>query len=214
MSAFTNLVCQGDTVKMKEYLEDPTNEVADRQTFLNERNKSGKSALDFAAILGREDAIRLLIEWGADLNSSTKKGYSVLHRAASWGHLDCVKMLVNLGVDLQVTNVHGERAREAAARYGKQDCVDFLDRAEAIAALQTAIQDIKSTVTDPEKNLGRLNKEDKLTGNKLCDEKNTWLMANKDTASVELIFKKKDELYEAMHYIFLKLEDLEIEKKR
>ena len=42
----------------------------------------------------------------------------------------------------------------------------------------------------------------------MCDEKNIWLMANKDTASVELIFKKKDELYEALHYIFLKLEDL------
>ena len=36
-------------------------------------------------------------------------------------------------------------------------------------------------------------------------EKNTWLTANKDTASVELIFKKKDELYEALHYIFLNL---------
>ncbi len=33
-------------------------------------------------------------------------------------------------------------------------------------------------------------------------------MANKDTASVELIFKKKDELYEALHHVFLKLEDL------
>ena len=33
---------------------------------------------------------------------------------------------------------------------------------EAIAALRDAIQDIKSTMTDPEKNLGRLNKEDKV----------------------------------------------------
>jgi hypothetical protein len=38
---------------------------------------------------------------------------------------------------------------------------------EAIAALREAIQDIKSTMTDPEKNLGRLNKEDKVCVN-LC----------------------------------------------
>ncbi len=38
---------------------------------------------------------------------------------------------------------------------------------EAIAALSNAIQDIKSTMTDPEKNLGRLNKEDKVLVN-LC----------------------------------------------
>ena len=201
-------------MKIKEYLEDPTNEIEDRQIFMNERDKSGKNALDFAAMLGRDDAIRVLVECGADPNSCTKRGYTVLHRAASWGHLDCVKVLVNYGIDLQITNIHGERARETAARYMKQDCVDFLDRAEAIAALRDAIQDIKSTMTDPEKNLGRLNKEDKLTGNKLCDEKNTWLMANKETTSVELIFKKKDELYEALHHVFLKLEDLEMEKKR
>lgn len=78
MSAFTNLVCRGDTVKMKEYLEDPANEIGERQIFLNERNKSGKSALDFAAMLGREDALKVLIEWGADLNSCTKKGYLLL----------------------------------------------------------------------------------------------------------------------------------------
>ena len=33
---------------------------------------------------------------------------------------------------------------------------------EAVAALRDAIQDIKTMLTDPEKNLGRLNKEDKV----------------------------------------------------
>ena len=74
MSAFTNLVCRGDAAKIKEYLEDSANEIGERQIFINERDKSGKNALDFAAMLGRIDAIRVLIECGADLNSCTKRG--------------------------------------------------------------------------------------------------------------------------------------------
>ena len=56
MSTFKKLVCRGDAAKIKEYLEDPTNEIEDRQIFINERDISGKNALDFAAMLGREDA--------------------------------------------------------------------------------------------------------------------------------------------------------------
>jgi ankyrin repeat protein len=74
MSAFTNLVCRGDATKIKEYLEDSENKIEDRQIFINERDKSGKNALDFAAMLGREDAIRILIECGADTNYCTKTG--------------------------------------------------------------------------------------------------------------------------------------------
>ena len=33
---------------------------------------------------------------------------------------------------------------------------------EAIVALQVAIQNIKNIISDPEKNLGRLNREDKV----------------------------------------------------
>ena len=46
-------------MKIKEYLDDPINEIADRQIFINERDKSGKNALDFAGMLGREDVIRV-----------------------------------------------------------------------------------------------------------------------------------------------------------
>ena len=74
MSAFINLVCSGDVVKIKEYLEDPLNEIEDRQIFINERDKSGKNALDFAGMLGREDVIRVLMECGADPNSSAERG--------------------------------------------------------------------------------------------------------------------------------------------
>ena len=61
-------------MKIKEYLDDPINEIADRQIFINERDKSGKNALDFAGMLGREDVIRVLIECGADPNSCAKRG--------------------------------------------------------------------------------------------------------------------------------------------
>lgn len=48
-----------------------------------------------------------------------------------------------------------------------------------------------------------------MTGNKFCDEKNIWLMTHKDTASVELILRKKDELYESLRKVFIKLQYLD-----
>lgn len=45
------------------------------------------------------------------------------------------------------------------------------------------------------------------TGNRLCDEKNDWLMTNLEYASVKQIYGKKKELEESLQYIFLKLED-------
>lgn len=215
MASFIPLVCRGDPIKIREFFEDPQSEMPlDLKSLLNRRDESGKSALDLAAMLGRADVIRVLIEYGADPNSATKTGYTALHRAASWGHTECVKILVDHGTDIQIQNVHGERAREAAARYGKDDCANYLDRAEAIAALKTAIQNYKNIITDPEKNLGRLNKEDKATGNRLCDEKNDWLMTNLEYASVKQIYGKKKELEQSLQYILLKLEDSDTNKKK
>jgi len=41
---------------------------------LNKRDRDGKSALDIAAMLGRKEIVRELLERGAQVNSQTKKG--------------------------------------------------------------------------------------------------------------------------------------------
>lgn len=202
------IATKGDVERFRELFDDPESLYStDPGKALNERDKEGKSALDIAAMLGRKEMVRELLERGADVNFQTKRGYTALHRAASWGHPDCLKVLVTNGADLQIHNVHGERAREAAARYRKDSCVDYLDRAEAQKALVSVITSMKETISDPEKHLGRFTREDKLSGNRFCDEKNDWLESHKENATVEEIYKQKHELEELLKPILSKLED-------
>lgn len=206
------IATKGDVERFIELFEDPESDYArDPSRVLNARNEDGKSALDLAAMLGRKEMIRELLERGADINSQTKRGYTALHRAASWGHPDCLKVMVLNGADLQIHNTHGERAREIAARYHKDSCVEYLDRAEAQQALLFVISSMKDTITDPEKHLGRFTREDKLNGNRFCDEKSDWLEAHKENASVEEIYRQKYELEELLKPMLSKLEETEEE---
>ena len=52
----------------------------------------------------------------------------------------------------------------------------------------------KDIIADPEKNLGRFTKEDKIHGNRYCDEKLDWIESNRDIASFQQILDKKNEL--------------------
>ena len=65
----------------------------------------------------------------------------------------------------------------------------------------------KDVITDPEKNLGRFNKEDKISGNRNCDEKLDWIEQNRDIASLEQIIGKIDELQNQLKNTMLKLSD-------
>eukprot|EP00795_Rhopilema_esculentum_P010942 gene10942-19776_t len=174
---------------------------------LEQRNENGKSALDIASMLGRTQILQELVNGGANPNSSTANGYTSLHHAAAWGRLDCVKILVENGSDLQQKTIYDERARECAARYNHLDCVEFLDKAEARAGLKSLIQSFKDTIADPEKHMGRLSKDDRITGNKACDERNHWMENNKETSSLDEIKMTKQDLEAILQPIFAKLKE-------
>ncbi|XP_068732415.1 ankyrin repeat domain-containing protein 45-like isoform X1 [Montipora capricornis] len=206
------IAAKGDVESFRQLFEDPDSVYStDAARVLNARNEQSKSALDIAAMLGRKELVRELLERGADINSKTKRGYTALHRAASWGHPDCLRVMVLNGADLQIYNSNGERAREIAARYQKHSCVEYLDRAEAQQALSSVISAMKDTISDPEKHMGRFTREDKLNGNRFCDEKNDWLEAHRESASVEEIYRQKGELEELLKPMLSKLEDTDDE---
>ena len=46
-----------------------------------------------------------------------------------------------------------------------------------------------------------------LSGNRFCDEKNDWLESHKENATVEDIYKQKQELEELLKPILSKLEE-------
>ena len=66
---------KGDIERLRELFEDPESTFStDPAQALNKRDKDGKSALDIAAMLGRKEIVRELLERGAQVNSQTKKG--------------------------------------------------------------------------------------------------------------------------------------------
>ena len=69
------IASKGDVERFRELFEDPESLYStDPSRALNERNEEGKSALDIAAMLGRKELVRELLERGADINSQTKRG--------------------------------------------------------------------------------------------------------------------------------------------
>ena len=73
MTSLISLVEQGDPGRLAEKLEGAKcNESFKRE--LNQRNKSGHTALDVAALLGRRSLLGMLLDSGVDVNASNKSG--------------------------------------------------------------------------------------------------------------------------------------------
>ncbi|KAG0251146.1 hypothetical protein BG011_007808 [Mortierella polycephala] len=77
------------------------------------------------------EAIKLLIQHGADVNHMTDKGLSVLHTLAHSyrpGCLEAMKLLVSLGADVKAISVHGWSVMHTFARYNAEpyDCIKYL----------------------------------------------------------------------------------------
>ena len=64
----------------------------------------------------------------------------------------------------------------------------------------------KDIIADPEKNLGRFTKDEKIHGNRFCDEKLDWVENNRDVASYQQIVEKKNELKNQLKNTMSKLE--------
>ena len=69
------IATKGDVERFRELFDDPESLYStDPGKALNERDEEGKSALDIAAMLGRKEMVRELLERGADVNFQTKRG--------------------------------------------------------------------------------------------------------------------------------------------
>ncbi len=75
---------------------------------INAADAYGYTPLMNAAMLGRLDIVKALIESGADIQKKGQFGYTALHAAAQGGHLDVVQALVRYGASVNCKNDDGD----------------------------------------------------------------------------------------------------------
>ena len=67
----------------------------------------GITPLGWAALNGKTEAAKLLIEKGADVNARNRDGASPLHAAAFLGYPEMAKLLIEKGADINAQNHEG-----------------------------------------------------------------------------------------------------------
>jgi uncharacterized protein len=83
---------------------------------LNEKDPmGGSSPLITAALFGRTEIAKLLIDAGADLTIQNNDGSTALHVAAFFCHPEIVKMLLKKGANKSVKNKYGSTAYESVS---------------------------------------------------------------------------------------------------
>ncbi|MBT1685982.1 ankyrin repeat domain-containing protein [Dawidia soli] len=85
-------------------------------TNLNEKDPfGGSSPLITAAVFGKTEMARTLIDAGADLNFTNNDGSTPLHTAAFFCRPEIVRMLLDKGADKTIKNKYGATPYESVA---------------------------------------------------------------------------------------------------
>jgi uncharacterized protein len=83
---------------------------------LNEKDPfGGSSPLISAALFGKTEAAKILIEAGADINFKNNDGSTALHTASFFCRPEIVKMLLDKRADKTIKNKYGSTAYESVA---------------------------------------------------------------------------------------------------
>lgn len=90
-------------------------------------NDAGWTALHYAASGTHEEVVRWLISQGADLNARSPNGTTPLMMAAGYGGISSAEVLLEAGADAALRNDHGMTAADFARRAGQDDLAVRLD---------------------------------------------------------------------------------------
>jgi uncharacterized protein len=85
-------------------------------TNINEKDPfGGSSPLISAALFGKAEMVKILIEAGADINFKNNDGSTALHTASFFCRPEIVKMLLDKKTDKTIKNKYGSTAYESVA---------------------------------------------------------------------------------------------------
>lgn len=91
------------------------------------RNPMRNTALHAAAAGRSKDAVRTLLEHGADVNARQEGGWTALHAASQNGDAEMVRLLIAGGADVQARAENQQNALDLALGKGHQAVVELLD---------------------------------------------------------------------------------------
>ena len=95
---------------------DAVNQHIKAKSDLNEKEPfGGSSPLILAAVLGKTEIAKALIDSGADLDLKNKEGSTALISAAFFCRTEIVQDLINAGADKTIRNVYGATALESVS---------------------------------------------------------------------------------------------------
>ena len=88
--------------------------------------RTGRNAIDWAAMYGHESALRYLLEHGALDFYSTSADKTAIHLAAVNGHTQATRALLESGFPIGITDFSGRTALHDAAESGHKDVAEVL----------------------------------------------------------------------------------------
>jgi len=104
---------RGDETKVGKILDDSP-------AMADARDEEGKTLLYHAALHGKNETVKHLLDGGADPNTPDEKGFTPLYWAAASGHRDIAKLLLDKGADPNAkTKTDGLTPLHAAANHLK-----------------------------------------------------------------------------------------------
>ena len=113
----------GDALKLKELL-------AVGADINVKDDRDGYSLLHFAAFYDDTEALKFLIDAGANVNAKENEGRTPLHLAAERGNIESVELLLKAGSDINAKNEHGDTALQMALNGFQPEVVEVLTAAK------------------------------------------------------------------------------------
>jgi ankyrin repeat protein len=91
-----------------------------------EVNRTGWTALHYAAATGNDEIVRILLDESAYIDAASPNGTTPIMMAARGGHILTVKLLLDEGADVTLKNGAGMTALDFARTAGQNDIVEGL----------------------------------------------------------------------------------------
>mmetsp|Transcript_24892 Transcript_24892/g.34157 ORF Transcript_24892/g.34157 Transcript_24892/m.34157 type:complete len:292 (-) Transcript_24892:251-1126(-) len=94
--------------------------------YVNIRNPAGWTPLIYATSIGNKEAVKAIIDMGADCNRSENDGWTALHFAASGGYEEIADLLLKANINPGIKNVAGKVAKTLAKELNFPKVVDLI----------------------------------------------------------------------------------------